>query len=362
MATVTTVLLPVGGKATALLSYQIAEDSSAPNCAPSIQLQRSGDLSESASQASLLLDALPIDAAAAEGFAVSLPDYEGPDSEFGAIRQPGYAILDGLRAAERFAPLALHGVRTPVGIWGYSGGSNASGWAAQVQPSYAPELNIRGVALGGFVANLAQTFRQLNGGAGGGLLPALLPGLLRSDPTLNTLFDRYLTSQGHAALAKAGGQCILSSLAGALTNMNSYMTIPFDQFLALPSVVAALNRHDLGGTAPTAPLFVYHAVNDELVPIAGPDAAVRSYCAHGGAVTYTRDLLSEHGSLGVLGAPAALYWLTQQLDGASTHHGCVINTGSVVLSAGSLEELPQFLSSGLQSLVPLSVGPLAGQL
>ena len=42
---------------------------------------------------------------------------------------------------------------------GYSGGSLASGWAAALQPDYAPELsrNLLGVALGGFITNVTAT-------------------------------------------------------------------------------------------------------------------------------------------------------------------------------------------------------------
>jgi hypothetical protein len=151
-ATVTTVLLPAGTEPRGLLSYQVAEDAVAPQCAMSYVLRQGSGVAGANSQAEVYL----IDAALAQGFAVSVPDYEGPGGDFGAARQPGYAVLDGIRAAEQFSPLGLPGQSTPVGIWGYSGGSLASGWAAQVQPSYAPELNLRGVAVGGFVTNIVQ--------------------------------------------------------------------------------------------------------------------------------------------------------------------------------------------------------------
>src|SRR5580692_4552750 len=147
---VTTVLVPAGGRPKALLSYQIAEDASAPQCAPSYELRLSGSRTEAVNQAELLL----IDAAVGEGFAVSVPDYEGIQGDFGAAKQPGYIVLDGLRAAEHFAPLHLSGAKTRTAMWGYSGGSLASGWAAQVQHRYAPDLDVRGVAVGGFVTNV----------------------------------------------------------------------------------------------------------------------------------------------------------------------------------------------------------------
>ena len=41
-------------------------------------------------------------------------------------------------------------------MWGYSGGTVATGWAAALQPTYAKELksNLIGAAMGGFVTNI----------------------------------------------------------------------------------------------------------------------------------------------------------------------------------------------------------------
>ncbi|MFE5699151.1 MULTISPECIES: lipase family protein [Rhodococcus] len=41
------------------------------------------------------------------GWAVVTADYEGPESEFLAGPQAGYAVLDGIRAALQFGPSGL---------------------------------------------------------------------------------------------------------------------------------------------------------------------------------------------------------------------------------------------------------------
>jgi len=353
-ATVTTVLLPAGGKPRALLSYQIAEDAVAPQCAPSYELRSGVGPSGAINQAELLL----IDAAVAEGFAVSIPDYEGPGGDFGAARQPGYAILDGIRAAEQFTPLELDGLSTPVGIWGYSGGSLVSGWAAQVQPSYAPDINLLGVAVGGFVTNLAQAVTQINGGVGAGLIVSVLSGVARTVPALAAAIKTYVTPAGQALLAQGASQCETTNVLDyPFTNLDNYLTIPLTQFLALPAIKAALTGLDLGSSAPTAPLFVYHAVNDELIPIAGADATVSGYCADGDSVTYTRDLLSEHATLALIGAPAALNWLTQRLTGGAVPQGCTTTTvPSMLLTVGGLEDLPSFLVADILALLDQPIG------
>ncbi|MGH3628686.1 MAG: lipase family protein [Sciscionella sp.] len=355
MATVTTVLLPAGGAPSSVLSYQVAQDSSAPQCAPSHTLGLGGRPGEVINQAEILL----IDAAVAQGFAVSVPDYEGPNAEFGAAKQPGYAVLDGLRAAESFAPLGLPGSATPATVWGYSGGSLASGWTAQVQPSYAPELNIRGVAVGGFVTDLGDALKQINGGFGAGLIPSALPGVLKAEPSLAKVVNSHLTPQGKALLAKAGHQCEVPNVTEyAFTNMDGYLTVPLDALLRLPTVKRVLTRLDLGGSAPTAPLDVYHAVHDELVPIAGTDATVKKYCAGGDSVRYTRDLLSEHGSLALTGAGAALHWLSRRVSSTSTPQGCHTATVlSTALSPDGLTGEAQVVITALRGLLDQPVGP-----
>ncbi|MGI8680363.1 MAG: lipase family protein [Jatrophihabitans sp.] len=356
MASVTTLLKPAGAAPKAVISYQVAEDAAAPQCAPSYTMRPGAAPGEIVNQAELLL----IDAAVGQGFAVSVPDYEGFRGDFGAARQPGYAILDGLRAAEHFGPLALPaGNRTPAAVWGYSGGSLASGWAAQVQPSYAPDLNIRGIALGGFVTDLAAALIKINGGFGSGLIASALPGVDRSSPPLAAALAKYLTPAGKAALAKAGTQCEISNLVSyPFTDFSKYLTVPLKTFLTLPTVRAGVAELDLGGSAPAAPLYVYHAVNDELVPIAGTDATVKKYCAAGDSVRYERDLLSEHGSLAVTGAPAALAWLTDRLTGHAAASGCHTSTVlSTALTPGGLTQFPNTVRSILLGLLDLPIGP-----
>ena len=118
-----------------LLSYQPATDSLGDQCNPSYTL-RTGLEKE------IPLLALGL----AKGWAVVVTDYQGPRDAYGAGRMEGHAVLDGIRATLA-SPEAGLSARTKVGIWGYSGGGLATGWAAELQPSYAPELNVAGYRL-----------------------------------------------------------------------------------------------------------------------------------------------------------------------------------------------------------------------
>ncbi|MEU5883046.1 lipase family protein [Spirillospora sp. NPDC047279] len=45
------------------------------------------------------------------------------------------------------------GKSNPWTLNGYSGGANATGWAAQLQPAYAPDVTLKGIAMGGTPAD-----------------------------------------------------------------------------------------------------------------------------------------------------------------------------------------------------------------
>ncbi|WP_458690481.1 lipase family protein [Nocardia tengchongensis] len=320
MATVTTVLRPRTGQVKGLITYQAAEDASAPQCAPSFTLRQGAPDKYDAS-----LDLVQIDQMLSSGHAISVPDWEGPKGSVFTPRQPGYAALDGVRAAEGFAPLGLSGTDTPVAAAGYSGGSFATGWTAQVQPAYAPELRLVGVASGGGSAPIGPYLESLDSGPFSGFLPSLLPGMMRADPRLAAAFDKYLTPAGQALIAAGDSKCMTPNVAQhAFLRMDDYLTIPFSQLFA--QVQASLADLDVGAVAPTAPLYVYHAVNDEAVHIAEVDQVVARWCASGAQITYTRDQLSEHLSLEFGAAAAVLRWIDDRLAGQAAPDGCSTRT------------------------------------
>lgn len=154
-AAVTTVVLPCATEPTAtrpVLSYQCAIDAIGSRWLPSYALQRGAETRGCAPQLELLL----IASALARGWAVSIPDHDGLTGNWGAPRESGYRVLDGIRAALQFAPLGLEAA-SPIGPWGYSGGGLATSWAAEMAPGYPPDLDIVGAAIGAPVGDSGST-------------------------------------------------------------------------------------------------------------------------------------------------------------------------------------------------------------
>ena len=71
-------------------------------------------------------------------------------------------VLDAMRAARQLEPAELP-QGGPAAIMGYSEGGTAAAWAAQLQPNYAPELELAGVAAGAAAADIELAGPTLDG-------------------------------------------------------------------------------------------------------------------------------------------------------------------------------------------------------
>ena len=289
-----------------LVSYQPATDSLGDQCNPSYKL-RAGTEAE----LPLMMQALQL------GWAVVVTDYQGPQNAFGAGRMAGHAVLDGIRAAVALPDSGLNGVKTPVGMWGYSGGGLATSWAAQLHPGYAPELNIAGVASGGTPADFEAAVRQIDGGLASGLVMLASTGLTRAYPEMLTL----LNDAGRQMVQRIGDMCVGEAVS-------AYPFRRLDEFtnskepLAEPVAKAVLGDNHLGRLTPRAPVFLYHSVWDELIPFSSAQALQADWCRTGGHVTLYADALSEHSSLAVSGAPLAVSYLASRFGGIDSPGTC----------------------------------------
>jgi Secretory lipase len=314
VATVTTLLLPAlppSGQRK-LVSYQTAEDSLTTNCAPSYTIRggNNGGTTQWAEsgEIALLLD---------QGWDVAVPDYEGPQSEYG-VGPPGGATLDGIRAVESFAPAALEGARTPVGMMGYSGGSIPTLWANSQARSYAPELNLVAAASGGNVPDPIENLVQVNGGVFAGVIVAVSVGIDRAYPQLD--LDALLNARGRQLAAQDAVDG--SGCAGGVTNapfdtVGELSNYPTPQALeAVPRVRDVFANLDLiGRAAPEAPSFIYNEINDEIAIIGPVEQLVASDCARGAIIDFDRDPVGEHLTGAVAYVVPSLLYLEQRFAG-----------------------------------------------
>jgi hypothetical protein len=231
----------------------------------------------------------------------------------------GHAVLDGLRAAENFTPAGFPGAATKVGVWGYSGGGQATAFAGELQPTYAPDLNLVGIAHGGAPADIPTTVRNVDGSWASGLVLAAAVGLGRAYPEMGLY--ALLNDAGKKMQADIGKMGLVQfAVSYPFKKLTDYTNVPNP--LELPQVKAVIEENNLGHHTPTAPLFLYHARGDELNPISGSDGLFAKYCAGGGTVSYKRELIGEHITTTVVDAPAASQFLSDRIAGKPAPDDC----------------------------------------
>lgn len=308
MAIVTTLMIPQvphAGGARPLLSYQPATDSLGDQCQPSYTL-RTGTEKELPLLTMGLL----------QGWAVVVTDYQGPHNAYPAGRLEGQATLDGIRGALAIPGTGL-GPDTPVGMWGYSGGAVASGWAAELAPSYAPELDVVGVASGGTPADVEAAARAVDGTIASGLALSAAVGLSREYPELLTL----LNDKGRAMVQDLDDTCVSDAVSSyPFRRLAEFTTShrPIDEPIARS--VFATNR--MGQAAPTAPVYLYHSFLDQLIPYRSAKTLHDRWCARGASVLLVTDYLSEHVTYAISGAPGAVGYLASRFAGVPVPDNC----------------------------------------
>lgn len=297
-----------------LLSYQIAEDSLGARCAPSYALRGGWDLGA----ANTYIDTLFIAEALRRGWAVVASDHEGPDSRFLDGAESGRTVLDGIRAARELAPDGV-GPASPIGAWGYSGGAFATLWAAQLQPEYAPDIQFAGITSGGVPADWPAMARGVDGTAQAGLAMLVLGAIAKNEPD-SGVFE-LLNERGRAAVVEDAAACGPDFVV-------KYVNAHVDDFATVPDVFfhpyfrAATDPQELGGSAPVAPMYLYHSTTDDVIPVAGFTDLLGRYCAQGADISSVYSALPGHDATALGEAPGAMDFLADRFAGIPVAPGC----------------------------------------
>ena len=281
-----------------LVSYQGAIDSLGPRADPSYTFRKG-------SQKEFLLMTLAL----RHGWAVVTPDFTGPRHAFGAGLIAARITLDGIRAAFQHEPAGLS-ADAPVAMWGYSGGGQATAWAAEQHPLYAPEIQLAAVAAGG-VPTDNRTLYRIDGGLLSGFALGAWLGISREYPQTNLL--AHANDQGHRVFDEIADMTVEELIAYFPCRRIQELTTIADPF-ATAGALLVNEQLALGRRVPSAPIYLYHSIHDQLVPIVEADDLAATYRRGGVDVTLKRSHLGEHILFHRLGAKGVLKFLTSRLE------------------------------------------------
>jgi len=322
-ATVTTVIAPVGASSPPrLVGYLSFYDALGSQCDPSYTLQ--GGDPGSANQQQTEEEELIIGSYVAAGFVLTIPDFEGENLEWTAGQESGYGTLDALRATESYLGMASD---SPVGLTGYSGGSIAADWASELAPSYAPDLDLVGVAEGGIPVDYAHNLSYINGSPDwSGILPAVLVALSRA---FGVNIHPYLSPYGKKLTAQVRSACI-GSFEGAYPGLTVQQLVKkkYSNVFTVPVLVKIINQLIMGSTPgnPSGPLFMAvgnaDGTGDGIMVVADVEALAHEYCGQGVGVQLAVYQGDDHQEAAVQFEPAAVTFLESRFAGVPFVSGC----------------------------------------
>ncbi|MEU0383597.1 lipase family protein [Streptomyces chartreusis] len=305
-------------------------------CAPSFALQH--PLTVSGQTLSIAYDNLAIYRLLATGAAVVVTDYVGlgaTDRLHTYVNRldEGHAVLDAVRAARALPGTSL----TPgsrVGLYGYSEGGGATASAAELQPTYAPDVPLAGTYAGAPPADLTATMKGIDGSALAAALGWAINGFVQAYPGMRDVAEANLNDVGRKALADTSTMCVGDAmLRYGFTRSSAWTTSGksvAEIIAAEPSAQAILDAQRIGTLKPNGPVRVATGIQDDIVPHAQARQLAVDWCRKGGNVTYQAvdlpdlgdKLLTNHLAPLITDQQAAISWLTDRLQGKPTTSNC----------------------------------------
>lgn len=282
-------------------------------------------------------EVLQVHALLSRGIDVVVTDYQGLGTagmhSYVDRRAQGHAMLDAARAVKAL-PGSRIGDDNPIGFWGYSQGGGAAASAAEMQPSYAPDLDVRGTYAGGPPADLRAVAAALDGGLATGLLGYAVNSIYAGYPETRADIDGALAPAGRQALDEIAAQCVPETIARYGLHRTTEWTKDGRSLAelidALPSVSAVVDEQRIGRSTPGSPVLIVQGRNDDLIPHTQATRLAADWCAQGATVEFRTEEIPPiapgfvvgHGLPMVSGLPSALDWMTDRFDGVPARSGC----------------------------------------
>jgi dienelactone hydrolase len=298
-----------------VILYAMGTHGLANSCAPSRQMAAGTDY-----------ETANISAALNAGYAVLVTDYAGYLNGQGAsylvAQSQAQSTLDIFRAATGIPNVGIAS-NAKVGVWGFSQGGQTAAKVAEIASTYAPGINIVGVAAGGIPADFNVVAPNLDGKIGFAFLGSAVQGLINEYGTKNVPINLVATQAGLDELKKLSTQCVFTAL---LTHENltlaSYTVDPTTPLADLLNVAQpVVDAQTLGTAKPTMPMYMFHGQADEFIQLSQDYDLKKNYCGKGTKV-YFDAYPSEHIATLFQAGPKVLSWIGDRVAGTAAPSTC----------------------------------------
>ncbi|MFO1091400.1 MAG: lipase family protein [Hyphomicrobiales bacterium] len=232
----------------------------------------------------------------------------------------GRAVLDSIRAVRQMPEAAAGPL---AALWGHSQGGQAVLWAGQIQPSYAPEVKLAGIAAAAPASNLAGLLDNDAPTIDGKILVALA--LHSWSKLFGYSVQSIIEPNDVPAIEQAGRDCVditssalaalqsVSAINGVYLKRNPAVTPPWSETIAANSA----------GRAPiAAPLFIAQGDSDAVVEPKVTQAYVQGLCGRGEQVNLLMMRGVDHGKAAWQAASQANTWIMNRFYGRPLYGAC----------------------------------------
>ena len=259
------------------------------------------------------------------GYAVVVPDDEGLGTRgphpylVGAAT--AHATLDAVRATRRFKPA---GASARFIAWGVGQGGHAALFTGQEADTYAPELELAGVAAGAPATGLRRLLQTNRDTTFGRVLAAYtLATWSRVYPQLR--LERILSRPAREVVGQVSRLCLPAdhgALEAALGGQSVQLTYRTRQPWNTQPWRGLLDRNSPGATAIPVPVIVTQGADDRVVLPALTARFVRRLCRQGTTVQYRPSRRVAHVDLGEKTSPYVSKWIVGRFAGKRARSSC----------------------------------------
>jgi acetyl esterase/lipase len=256
---------------------------------------------------------------AGKGYVVTATDYEGLGTPglhpYIAGISEGRSTLDIVRAAAELPGVELDAKTV---IWGHSQGGHAAVFAAQLAPTWTPELDVVGTVAIAPATELPLIASALKNGPYQGYLAMAAGGLHAAYPDAD--LHQILTDE---AIGRLG---ILETACTAAV-WKAFRSLPYDRFAkadptSVPAWKALLEENDPGHVKLSSPLFIVHGEADEQIPTVASAALFNRLCRLGQVAERKTYPGADHVGVAEAALDDLVRWTAERFAGKPATNGC----------------------------------------
>lgn len=238
----------------------------------------------------------------------------------------GRAVIDSVRAA-RLLPMAYASKRYVV--WGESQGAHAALWAAQMATSYAPELNLVGIAAAAPPTDLVANYRAHTSKLAHALITSLTTAswskIYKIElSTFANFFGRYVIRKlSHDCLHREPASAFFSTVVLLLSNQ-----IPYNLSKEWEDRLRQNSPHIVRYPAP---LLIAQDLGDDVVPSKLTRDFANKSCRAGNTIRYLPVDGGIHTEVATRSADVTLRWIGDRFAANAAVNDCNGLMGSIGL-------------------------------